>query len=273
MRARAALFDVYGDHLRSRGDAAPVAALLRMLAPLGVTAPAVRTAVSRMVRQGWLAPAQLPDGPGYALTARGVRRLDDAAARIYRTGQEAWDGRWHLLVVSQPASRGARQRLSADLAFLGYGAIEASTWVATRPSPEAAAIVAAHGATMEPFAAVHTGDGRSMIDRAWGLDQLAAAYGRFVDDLTPLVGAVGQDASDEMAFAARTALVHAWRNFLFTDPDLPSQLLPTDWAGARAAAFFDSEASRLLPAAARFVDSCLRPADPVPGVAFPASAQ
>ena len=85
MNARSALFDLYGDHLRARGGRAPVAALVRLLAPLGVAAPAVRTAVSRMVRQGWLEPVRLPEGPGYALTPRAVRRLDDAAARIYRT--------------------------------------------------------------------------------------------------------------------------------------------------------------------------------------------
>ncbi len=260
MRARAALFDVYGDHLRSRGDAAPIAALVRILAPLSVTAPAVRTAVSRMVRQGWLAPAQLPDGPGYRLTERGRRRLDDAAARIYRTEQGTWDGRWHLLVVCPPASRGARQRLAADLAFLGYGAVEASTWVATRPSPEVATVIATHGAEMECFVAEHTGDARSMIDRAWDLNQLATAYGKFVDDLAPIVTAVGPDTPDEIAFAARTELVHAWRNFLFTDPDLPPQLLPPQWAGSRAAGFFDAHADRLLPAASRFVDSCLRTA-------------
>jgi phenylacetic acid degradation operon negative regulatory protein len=52
VHARSALFDLYGDHLRARGDWAPVAALVRLLAPLDVTAPAVRTAISRMVRQG-----------------------------------------------------------------------------------------------------------------------------------------------------------------------------------------------------------------------------
>src|SRR3954453_12727742 len=68
MHARSALFDLYGDHLRSRGDRAPVASLVRLLAPLGVTAAAVRTAISRMVRQGWLDPERLAEGPGYALT-------------------------------------------------------------------------------------------------------------------------------------------------------------------------------------------------------------
>ena len=53
MDARSALFDLYGDHLRLRTDdfraQVPVAALVKLLAPLGVQAPAVRTAVSRMV--------------------------------------------------------------------------------------------------------------------------------------------------------------------------------------------------------------------------------
>jgi phenylacetic acid degradation operon negative regulatory protein len=68
--ARSALFDLYGDHLRSRGAQAPVAALVRLLASLGIGAPAVRTAISRMVRQGWLEPVRVPAGAGYALTGR-----------------------------------------------------------------------------------------------------------------------------------------------------------------------------------------------------------
>ena len=93
VNARAALFDLYGDHLRSRGGRASVAALVRLLAPLGIAAPAVRTAVSRMVRQGWLVPARLSQGPGYEATSKCVRRLDEAALRIYRVGTITWTGR------------------------------------------------------------------------------------------------------------------------------------------------------------------------------------
>jgi len=86
VHARSALFDLFGDHLRSRGGQAPVASLVRMLAPLGVTAPAVRTAISRMVRQGWLTPVQVGGTRGYALTDRARHRLDDAAARDDHAG-------------------------------------------------------------------------------------------------------------------------------------------------------------------------------------------
>src|SRR5438045_9062627 len=100
MQARSALFDLYGDYLRPRGGRAEVAALVRLLAPLGIAAPAVRTAVSRMVRQGWLQPLRLPTGPGYGITPKAARRLDAAGARIYRTqqGQTAWNGQFEPIM-------------------------------------------------------------------------------------------------------------------------------------------------------------------------------
>jgi phenylacetic acid degradation operon negative regulatory protein len=51
--------------------------------------------------------------------------------------------------------------------------------------------------------------------------------------------------------------VHAWRGFLFRDPQLPPALLPEAWPGVVAAAFFDRHEARLRPAADRFVDRCL----------------
>src|SRR5690554_4990630 len=145
MQARSALFDLYGDHLRSRGGRAPVAALVRLLAPLGIAAPAVRTAVSRMVRQGWLTPLRLDSGPGYALTPRAVRRLDEAAARIYRTTKMNWNGKFDLVVLEPPASRPARARLTANLAYLGYGCLSDRTWIAPRPSEELEGLLADAG--------------------------------------------------------------------------------------------------------------------------------
>lgn len=256
MNARSALFDVYGDHLRARGAAAPVAALLRLLAPLGVAAPAVRTAVSRMVRQGWLSPVRLAEGPGYALTPRAVRRLDDAAARIYRTRLEDWDGTWHLIVTALPGERSRRDRVRAGLTFLGYAPLSDSTWIGPRWSDEVDLLLETESVRAERFSARHDGDSLALVRRAWDIESLSRAYARWLDDAANVVAAT-LEASDEQAFAARSALVHEWRKFLFLDPGLPGELLPKQWTGARAADFFDVENARLLPASTRFVDRCL----------------
>ncbi len=256
VNARSALFDVYGDHLRSRGGAAPIAGLVRLMAPLGIAAPAVRTAVSRMVRQGWLTPDRVDGAPGYALTPRATRRLDEAAARIYRTGETGWDGHWHLLVVTPPPTRSARDRVRAGLSFLGYGPLDDATWVAPRPAAEADALLASEGARAERFTARHDGDSAALISRAWDLDGLARAYLRFIGEANLL--AADEDGSDQTAFVVRSRMVHEWRKFLFQDPGLPVALLPVDWPGSKAAELFDAESGRLAPAAARFVDDCLR---------------
>src|SRR5215207_1511770 len=136
MHARSALFDLYGDHLRPRGGRAPVAALVRLLAPLGIAAPAVRTAVSRMVRQSWLVPVRTAVGAGYRLTARAALRLEEAGSRIYRTEKLAWDGRFDLVLVMNPTTRPERERLAANLTFLGYGRLDGCVWIAARPAGE-----------------------------------------------------------------------------------------------------------------------------------------
>lgn len=254
MNARSALFDLFGDHLRERGGAAPVAGLVRLLAPLGVAPPAVRTAISRMVRQGWLAPARVHGASGYALTPRATRRLDDAAARIYRTHHLGWDGTWHLLVVTPPPGRSARDRVRAGLAFLGYGPLDDTTWIAPRAAGEVDALLAGEGARAERFTATHDGDSALLVSRAWDLDGLARSYLRFLDEAASFAA---ETDTDQAAFVARSHLVHEWRKFLFTDPALPAALLPIDWPGTKAAAYFDAESSRLLPAASRFVDACL----------------
>jgi len=260
VHARSALFDLYGDHLRSRGGQAPIAALVKLLAPLGIAPPAVRTAVSRMVRQGWLEPVRLPGGPGYGLTPRAVRRLDDAAARIYRTGDTTWRGRFDLLVFTSPVDRTVRPRLEATLTYLGYAALERGTWLSPRPAGELDAVLAEFGVTAQRFSAEPVGgiaEAMAVVRRAWDLDRLAEAYRRFIAEAEPMLAAVGTHPSDEAAYAARFRLVHAWRNFLFQDPCLPAELLPHPWPGTIAAQFFNRYALQLRPAADRYVDSCL----------------
>jgi len=257
VNARSALFDLFGDHLRSRGGDAPVAALVRLLGALDIAAPAVRTAVSRMVRQGWLEPVQLGAGAGYALTAKATRRLDEAAARIYRTRTSDWDGSWHLLVVDPPTDRSARDRMRSGLSFLGYAPLAETTWISAQESDEVDALLAADRIRAHRFRSRLDGDPQALAAHVWDLDTLARSYRRWLREAQQIVAPADGEPTDEEAFAVRSRLVHEWRKFLFTDPGLPRDLLPTRWPGDQAATFFDEQAGRLLPASQRFVTCCL----------------
>ncbi|MFL6133501.1 MAG: PaaX family transcriptional regulator C-terminal domain-containing protein [Nocardioidaceae bacterium] len=263
MHARSALFDLYGDHLRVRDDRAPVAALVRLLASLGIAPPAVRTAISRMVRQGWLEPVRLSAGRGYALTDRARHRLDDAAARIYRTQPGRWDGAWDLLVLDPLGQRTARERVRTGLTFLGYAPLSDSTWISPFVSRESDDLLQGERAGFVRFRA-HDDAPAERAGHAWDLESLAKSYtawrdfaGRLLADPDSTLPGITGAGPDERAFAVRSVLVHEWRKFLFTDPGLPAELLPADWVGHEAARFFADHAARLLPAASTFVDACL----------------
>jgi phenylacetic acid degradation operon negative regulatory protein len=256
MHARSALFDVYGDHLRGRGSQAPVAGLVRLLEPVGIAAPAVRTAISRMVMQDWLEPVLLSGGRGYRATPRAIRRLDEAADRIYRRTQQTWDRTWHLAFVEQPAARSARNRLRADLGFVGYAELTDDVWVSPFPRSELASVVEQAGVPLRTARADRFDPAPTS---AWDLDALRKAYEHWLATADDLIASHtnGHGDADEAAFAARFHLVHEWRKFLFADPGLPEELLPHDWPGRDAADLFASEATRLKPGTDRFVARCL----------------
>jgi len=257
MQARSALFDLYGDHLRERGGVAPIAALVRLMAALDVAAPAVRTAVSRMARQGWLVPTPTERGPGYALTDRATRRLDEAASRIYRShGERPWDGRWAIALLPHTPDRSRRERLQRGLEYLGYRQLHQGTWIAPRPTPELESVARAESLIATCFLAEHVGDDRELIG-LWRPERLARHYEAWLDQAERTVLAAGNDPDDEAAFAARSHLVHEWRKFLFSDPGLPRELLPAKWPGDTAASYFDVHAAQLAAGASRFVDLCL----------------
>ena len=256
MRARSALFDVYGDHLRSRGDQAPVSALIRLLEPVGIAAPAVRTAISRMSAQGWLEPTRVDAAPGYRATRRAIERLSEAASRIYRSEPEPWDGRWRLVFVDLPRERVARARLREELHYLGYAEHAPGVWLCPFERPEVDEVVARAGGRARHAVAV---DLAPDPVEAWDLARLSTSYAAWPDLADELVRSETDSADDEdqAAFAARFRLVHEWRKFLFDDPGLPAALLPRDWPGQAAADLFTSEAARLKPASDRFVAHCL----------------
>jgi len=233
-----------------------VAAVVRLLDPVGIAAPAVRTAISRMVMQGWLEPVQLAGGRGYRATARANRRLDEASQRIYRRAVPVWDGTWHLVFVEPPTERSARTRLRADLGFVGFAELADNVWVSPYTRGELSSVLERAGTTARTAQAVAFDPPPT---EAWDLEALRKAYDAWVRTADDLIGEhlAAHDEEDEAAFAARFHLVHEWRKFLFADPGLPDQLLPSDWPGREAAELFASEATRLKPGADRFVARCL----------------
>jgi len=253
LQPRQLIVTLYGLYAREHGSWLSVAAVVRLMAALGVEEPAVRSSISRLKRRGLLDARRVDGVAGYALTDVAQEILADGDARIFgrRRAQEA-DG-WLLVVFSVPESeRDQRHQLRSQLTRLGFGTVAPGVWVAPgHLADEAGEVLERRGLAgyVEFFrgASLALGEVRDTVARWWDLDQLHARYAEFLDRQEPVRERVttGGGSPPEQAFADYVRLLTDWRRLPYSDPGLSLDLLPADWNGARAADLFADLRERL----------------------------
>ena len=235
VKARSALFTVFGDLVRPAGGEAWLSTLTGCMETMGFSAPAVRTALHRMTAEGWVEPRKAGRYAAYRLTDKGVQRLEEAATRIYRLKGQEWDGRWRLLLCPALENEGA----VAALEWLGYGAVQPGVWAYPHSHSDSARAIVAESVGGASGTALWL-DGASVADDAafatssWALEELRSGHTAFLDRWTDIE--VPEDPLE--AIGLRLRLVHEWRSFLFLDPGLPTEVLGEDWPGSDAALTF-----------------------------------
>ena len=249
LQPRQLIVTLYGLYAREHGGWLSVAAVVRLMAALGVEEPAVRSSISRLKRRGLLDARRLDGVAGYALTEVAQEILADGDARIFgRRRAEESDG-WLLVVFSVPESeRDKRHQLRSQLTRLGFGTVAPGVWVAPgHLADEAGEVLGRRGLAgyVELFRGAHLGAVREQVARWWDLDQLHARYAGFLDRQEPVRARVDDATDPERAFADYVRLLTDWRRLPYADPGLPLALLPTDWNGARAADLFVDLSARL----------------------------
>jgi len=256
-RPRQLIVTLYGLYAREDGGWLSVAALVRLLAGVGVEEPAVRSSISRLKRRGLLAAERRAGSAGYALTPAARQILADGDARIFgRRRATAADG-WVLVVFSVPeAEREKRHRLRSRLAGLGFGTVAPGVWIAPGHVADEA-VDALRRLGLDGYAQLfrgdHCGDHLSSgelparVREWWNLDALCARYAAFLDRHGPVRAhwSRRREADPERAFADYVGLVTDWRELPYADPGLPLAVLPREWNGVRAAELFAGLGDRL----------------------------
>jgi phenylacetic acid degradation operon negative regulatory protein len=258
LNPRSLLFTLYGDFVRPLGQReVRVGTLVRVAAELGVTGNALRTALSRMTREGWLAADRNGGVPRYHLSPRGQELIEEGTRRIYGHHRAAWDGRWLLVSYSLPEPRrGERDRLRQHLSFLGLGSLGNGLFV-TPHDLRRQVLDLVHQHAVEADVTLHHGtlewpaDPAQVVARAWDLERVGARYREFLDGVRAEVPRASALADGD-AFRRRFLLTHEFRRFPFSDPDLPDALLPPAWVGTAAREAFLGYHATLTPAAERF---------------------
>jgi phenylacetic acid degradation operon negative regulatory protein len=261
------IFTLYGDYVRHVGGEAWTGSLIELLGLVGQSEQAVRSALSRMSRKGWLDSRRVERYSFYRQTDKLVELLEEGAQRIFQPRSDPWDGRWHLLTYSIPESkRHLRRHLRRHLLWLGFGALNQATWLSPRDlRGEVELLVDNLGVRpyVECFTANHDGfgSGEELITRCWDLERLDEYYTSFIQSYEPALKqhkdrlAAGNGLDPEECFIQRFMLVHEYRSSPYLDPNLPLELLPEDWPGERATQLFQEYHDLLVDQAETFVSS------------------
>ena len=249
LSARGLLFTILGEYVLPGGGSAWTSAMIETMSRLGIEEKATRQALMRTAADGWLTPERVGRRTRWRLTPSADRLLTEGTERIYGFGahRNGWDGTWLLVLARTPeADRPARHVLRSRLTWAGFGSPAPGVWISTHAGRlgeiEDALSEAGLSGEAQIFRGTHA-DGQLpvLVTQAWDLAGISQQY----DDFVAKFASAG--AADPLA--ATIGLVHAWRRFPWTDPDLPRELLPQHWRRPRAATVFRRRHVQWSPAA------------------------
>ncbi len=189
---------VFGDLVQHRGGQVSTAKLGEVLGRVGVEQGALRTALSRLARDGWVQAERIGRTSHYRLSQQGLARFAPATAQIYAPAKVAPVMRWAMVL-----KLGATGRQEVTVCPLQDVVDQADCLV----SGDLRTVSAAY---------------RAMLledDHRTALTALAA-------DITALAGV--EIAEPLEAAAARVLLIHRWRRIVLRFPEIPWELMPSD---------------------------------------------
>jgi phenylacetic acid degradation operon negative regulatory protein len=241
------------------GDPVAGPVLLRLLADLGVSAPAARSLLLRMRREGWLTSQRAGREARYRLAPVlfvGQERVE----RQLRGGRPTWNGSFSGVLYMVPErSRAFRDRLRRSAMLLGYVTLRPGLLVATTDRyDELAAVLPPRPAgsqllrTKLTFSAP---DSRRLAAELWDVDGIAAHYRRALAEFDGRVAEARQrppvGAAALRAFAAAALPLYRAGS---ADPDLPAELLPADWPALKLSAAIGNAFAVFVPLVADYLD-------------------
>jgi phenylacetic acid degradation operon negative regulatory protein len=214
----------------------------------------VRSCLRRMVREGLYERNGSGRDAVYRPTALGAATLGTRLRRVRMSfAQDAagrgWDRHWRLVAFAVPeVNRSSRDALRDRLLELGGAPIQGGLYVSPHPwESDVRAAAAEFGiednltlATTDELEVGGERDPRRLAEMLWSIDDVSAAYDRFVetyrrlpDELESLRLDRGR-VSDAELFPRMLAMGVDHDEISASDPFLPPELLPRPWAGRTA---------------------------------------
>ena len=245
------IFTFFCDVVTQHGGEIWLGSVIHALTPLGISQRSTRTAVYRLLQDGWLESRKQGRRSYYRLTQTGQNYYQRAANRIYAGSKAKWDGAWTILFTALVPER-KRDALNRGLLWLGYGRLAAGVYALPCSThsqlPELLADLDLEDSVVHMQAQADCDDSlKKLVLSRWKLDDLRQKYKMFTSHYLEARSALSNKnpLNGHSLLLLRILLVHEYRRILLSDPELPAEMLPADWE-AYAARSLTSEIYRQL---------------------------
>ena len=239
------IMTVFGDSVYHRGGVISLASLIQLMEVFGLNERSVRTAVFRLVQNGWLVSEKIGRTSYYRITETSRQRFVMADQKIYSFTQREWDQKWDLVLLSS-VELDNKVILKRELEWLGFAHI--ATNVMAYPGCDhlklqnlllnlsmTDQVVLFKAETLalwqESYPTV-----KRMVSINWPIAALQQRYEKFIQDFRGFFSDVEyeQEIDPVQAFQIRILLINQYRRILLKDPNLPTELLPLNWPALTA---------------------------------------
>ena len=230
LRVWSMVITIFGDAIQPHGGVVAMSDLHDILGALGVESGAVRTAMSRLAKEGWVTRQKQGRHSFYQLSNAGLNSFVPATQKIYRAEYAPTPNKTYFAIGPNVIGL-ARETQYAFLTTLG--GLPLRNGVALFADPETKTLEKIRHAEMMVVECTKHNLPPWVSDRM-ELDQLKQNYAEMIARFTLV-----EDSHDVLtqfssleALCTRLLLVHEWRRLILKQPPLPHNLLPDGWPGA-----------------------------------------
>jgi phenylacetic acid degradation operon negative regulatory protein len=240
----------------------PGPVLHQLLTDTGMTGPAARALITRMRADGQVASTRHGRTASYRMVgpfAESFRRIRDAPGRV----PVPWTGSFHALLYQVPEQdRPYRDLLRRNALLSGYGLLQPGVLIALTDRTHAFAGILDRrpdGTRIyRTSIAMSTPDAATAAYEAWDLGAVDRLYQGYIATLTEALETVPESPpADAESLRTLARLVQMPLSDSLRDPELPPELLPAGWPGARLRQLTAEVARRLGPPAQRYAAGLL----------------
>lgn len=229
LRVWSLLVTILGDVAQPRGEAMSMADLLSITDHMKIESGAVRTALSRLSKEGWVISTKSGRTSSYAFSASGRATYETASARVYAGSYAPEHTDWVIAIL--PPAR-AKDRQTMQKILNDTSALQTQSGVAMWPgslAPEAG-LLEQLGCLCFTGELGHTPDWVKFECAPPKAETLATRFLEKYHNLSQFDGEL--PAID--ALIARVLIMHDWRRMLLRYPIVPRDLQPDHWSMPQA---------------------------------------